>query len=96
MLLWGKTNRESYYFDCLKTYLLNQGLPGTRLSPDGKTCKEIDLCEENNGGCSHDCQTSYGQVINLLINLLVLKSIVFYDFVCFSPFVHAQVENDWP
>ena len=41
-----------------------QGLPGTQLSSDGKTCKEIDLCEELNGGCSHDCHTSYGQVFS--------------------------------
>ena len=37
------------------------GLPGTILSADGKSCEEIDLCKENNGGCSHDCHTSYGQ-----------------------------------
>ena len=38
-----------------------EGLPGTVLAADGKSCEEIDICKENNGGCSHECLTSYGQ-----------------------------------
>ena len=43
-------------------FIFLKGLPGTILSADGNSCEEIDLCKENNGGCSHDCHTSYGQV----------------------------------
>ena len=51
------TNAEgSFHCSC-------EGLPGTRLASDQKTCEEIDLCEQNNGGCSHDCHTSYGQPV---------------------------------
>ena len=53
------TNTEgSFHCSC-------EGLPGTRLASDQKTCEEIDLCEQNNGGCSHDCHTSYGQVSSI-------------------------------
>lgn len=31
------------------------------LADDGLTCKELDLCLDGNGGCSHGCYTSYGQ-----------------------------------
>ena len=36
-------------------------MAGTVLSEDGLSCSEVDLCLDNNGGCSHDCYTSYGQ-----------------------------------
>ena len=36
-------------------------IPGTTLDTDGNNCVEIDLCQENNGNCSHECLTSYGQ-----------------------------------
>ena len=53
------TNTEgSFHCSC-------EGLPGTRLASDQKSCEEIDLCEQNNGGCSHDCHTSYGQVSSI-------------------------------
>ena len=50
-------------------FIFFKGLPGTILSADGNSCEEIDLCKENNGGCSHDCHTSYGQVskYNILV-----------------------------
>ena len=38
-----------------------ENIPGTKLDADDRNCVEIDLCEDNNGGCSHDCLTSYGQ-----------------------------------
>ena len=38
-----------------------ENIPGTKLDTDDRNCVEIDLCEENNGGCSHECLTSYGQ-----------------------------------
>lgn len=28
---------------------------GTKLSTDGRTCEEEELCQLNNGGCSHTC-----------------------------------------
>ena len=38
-----------------------ENIPGTKLDTDDRNCVEIDLCEENNGDCSHECLTSYGQ-----------------------------------
>eukprot|EP00095_Tigriopus_kingsejongensis_P010187 maker-scaffold105_size367834-snap-gene-2.37 protein:Tk10187 transcript:maker-scaffold105_size367834-snap-gene-2.37-mRNA-1 annotation:"hypothetical protein DAPPUDRAFT_303147" len=38
-----------------------EGLPGTELQEDGHKCSGVDLCADNNGGCSHECYTTYGQ-----------------------------------
>ena len=38
------------------------GRPGTRLSSDRHSCEEIDMCEQDNGGCSHTCTSTHGQV----------------------------------
>ncbi|XP_061501161.1 uncharacterized protein LOC1276382 isoform X2 [Anopheles gambiae] len=37
------------------------GLPGTRLAPDGHSCEDIDECTVNNGGCSHTCLNTLGR-----------------------------------
>ncbi|XP_055612375.1 uncharacterized protein LOC129758780 [Uranotaenia lowii] len=37
------------------------GLPGTRLGEDGHSCKDIDECTVNNGGCSHTCLNTLGR-----------------------------------
>ena len=61
---------NNYFFKIWKyNFYFFKGLPGTILSADGNSCEEIDLCKENNGGCSHDCHTSYGQVskYNILV-----------------------------
>ncbi|XP_059084978.1 fibrillin-2-like [Tigriopus californicus] len=38
-----------------------ENLEGTELQEDGHKCSGVDLCAENNGGCSHECYTTYGQ-----------------------------------
>ena len=43
-----------YYCEC-------HGIPGTRLAEDRHTCETVDLCLQNNGGCSHTCQSANGQ-----------------------------------
>ena len=48
------------------------GRPGTRLSSDRHSCEEIDMCEQDNGGCSHTCTSTHGQV-----NFFQLVSVVF-------------------
>ncbi|TRY63359.1 hypothetical protein TCAL_10815 [Tigriopus californicus] len=43
-----------------------EGLPGTVLSEeDQHTCQDMNGCKKNNGGCSHECIHSYGQVFCL-------------------------------
>uniref|UniRef100_A0A182J2V4 Sushi domain-containing protein n=1 Tax=Anopheles atroparvus TaxID=41427 RepID=A0A182J2V4_ANOAO len=37
------------------------GLPGTRLAPDGHSCEDIDECTVGNGGCSHTCLNTLGR-----------------------------------
>ncbi|CRK94785.1 CLUMA_CG008279, isoform A [Clunio marinus] len=37
-------------------------LKGTKLAEDGHSCEEVDLCSINNGGCSHTCLDTIGQV----------------------------------
>jgi fibulin 1/2 len=37
------------------------GLPGTRLAADKHSCEPEDLCNTNNGGCSHTCLSLHGQ-----------------------------------
>ena len=36
-------------------------MEGTSLSEDGLNCVGVDLCADDNGGCSHECYTTYGQ-----------------------------------
>ena len=80
--------------------MLFKGLPGTILSADGKSCEEIDLCKENNGGCSHDCHTSYGQVNNNILIILKTKSklkikiIYLFQSFCMCP-TGMKLDIDW-
>ena len=50
------TNMDGYY------HCSCPGRPGTRLSSDRHSCEEIDMCEQDNGGCSHTCTSTHGQV----------------------------------
>ena len=83
------TNTEgSFHCSC-------EGLPGTRLASDQKTCEEIDLCEQNNGGCSHDCHTSYGQVSILYIHLSDCRIHAFsFQSFCMCP-TGMKLDIDW-
>ena len=43
-----------YYCGC-------DGIPGTELGEDKHSCSPIDMCQDNNGDCSHDCYSSQGE-----------------------------------
>ena len=38
-----------------------QNLEGTVLDADGLNCRGVDMCAVANGGCSHECYTTYGK-----------------------------------
>uniref|UniRef100_A0A182JP89 Uncharacterized protein n=1 Tax=Anopheles christyi TaxID=43041 RepID=A0A182JP89_9DIPT len=42
-----------------------EGLPGTRLTPDGHGCEDDGECAKENGGCSHRCLSTLGRVFCL-------------------------------
>ena len=44
-----------------KKCLITQNLEGTVLDSDGLNCRAVDLCAVGNGGCSHECYTTYGK-----------------------------------
>jgi hypothetical protein len=48
-----------------------ENLKGTKLSKDGHSCKELDACLVENGGCSHTCTNS--PTGNILQNIDLIK-----------------------
>lgn len=50
------------------------GVAGSRLAADNRTCEDVDECASDNNGCSHTCLNTQGSAFCLCPDGMVLHS----------------------